>query len=476
MPKKSFAKYCEQALDKVEDAHANGNLLYSAEYKQKNAITDPLARLLVEHGLTSHSSLLEQYPCNNGKKNNMMVFRLKAKVSASYALNKILTSGETVIDCGTGLLIAHIYACLLALEDKYGAVAGRARFDWLFGSEGHETPIVQRLVISNSTVLGGTKKYLRDPNGNILPLNPFAFLFDFSEIANEVDPSADAKLNVNYIQKCSIGSIVTVVGNSNYNSKHPSGIDCNFNSIYFGCDSMGEPNLRVFGKGKKCYTESDLKKKLVECYNMPQTEDDKYFLGLYKLYGIKQPSYSEKIAFEDVAGLMVGTNIDLKHEVWDLFINGSSNEVMHKLREFINIQLKLRAQSLPEDTVELAGSNENTYFFPESITEANEQLLFSIGAQRQETTLNFSAFKLESNVLDKKLRTILGLERKATGLSNAQAVNHLKLFFPAATVEKESQRFLITAPKTIYLNIDKFISNFDKIEKNVRRVQMKFRQ
>jgi len=473
MPTHSFSKDCLQALDEIEDAHVNGHLLYFKEYIKKHdkELTSQRARIMIEFGLTTHKDLFTQY-YGDRRANPIMCFRLKPKVSASQALRALLTSGETVIDCGASLILVHIYACLLALEDKYGLKYGQLRFDLLFGSAIHETPVIQRLLFSNNSVVSGTKGYIVDVANNTSPLNPFSFLFGFSALVYEVNRTHAPGVKIDekkYINKCNVGSILCMQGNENYDSKHPAGSDANYNCIYVGNDKYTKPLFRVFGHGKEPVSELALKEKHVLLYNQGRDDDDKYCSSF-----IPAPAYPEQITLKDVPGISVLSNIDVKADIWEMFLSEPLPILISKLRQDLNHKLIARNGAMLEDSQLLPPVMVNTYYFPANLNNEQSKLLLFLGAKNKKcTNSGLVKMELESSFLDKSVRDQVGLERKITKKLTPKELDILKSFYPEATIEtlEDKNRGLITVPKMFYPQVEKIITKLHVVEAKITLVQ-----
>jgi hypothetical protein len=472
----NFNQYCLQALDYIEDAHLNGYLLYCEAYKQKHATTliSQHARTMIEFGTTSHTDFFTQY-ISDRRSNPIMCFRLKIKVSASHALRTLLTSGETVIDCGTALMLAHIYACLLALEDRYGASQGQLTFDILFGSAIHETPKIQRLLFSNNTVIAGTKGYVVAPDNNISPLNPFSFLFGFSETAQQAlkDFAPGVTINENkYISKYNIGSILCMQGNANYYTKHPAGIDANYNCMYVGYKKdTNQLLVRVFGHGKEPVTEHTLKQQHILSYNTARNADDQF-------HAAKALSYPDKITLKDIPGISVISNIDVKPAAWKMLLNDPLPKLLANLRQYLNQQLIARNQAMLEDSPSLPSPRVNSYYFPATLNRQQTTVLLFLGAKiKERTTDGMIKMDVESSFLDKAIREQTGLERKIIKKLRPKELGIFKLFYPHVTIEPsaEQHRDLITMPKTLYPKAAKIITNFSELETAITLLQRAYR-
>ena len=466
-----FKDYCLLALEEVEDAHSKGHLIYSDEYKTKHKlIPGSYNSLLVEFGLTSHTNLFTQD--KNTKGIPVMCFRLNAKVSASDALRTLLTSGETVIDCGVGVLLTHIYACLLALEDRYGEEKGRLRFDLLFGSATHETPLVQRLLFSNNTVLSGTKEIgIIDPAGNVCPINPFSFIFGGSDLAH----GSKKIIQKNDISKCHIGSILSLQGNQYYENKHPSGIAGNYNCIYVGKNKDSTPMFRVFGHGKSSESELDLKQRHVNNYNAEPDGDDQLRAHKY------DPNFPKTITIRDVPGISIITNIDVKADVWEEFINAPLTNLMQSFIKHLNrvinekmIELtknKLPCVAEPSPTLRI-----NNFYFPESLyREQRDLLLFMGGREKGRTANGMIKMELESSFLVKHIRDKTGIERRLMNKLEERQLKILAAIYPEATIEKSSEKYLLTFPNIFFSKVEKICTKLPALEKNIQTFQNAFR-
>jgi len=471
MPNYTFSQYCLQALDEIENAHTKGYLCYADKFKEKyKQDLNAQARLLVEFGTTSHTTLFSQHNSKNG--HPIMSFRLNLKVSASKALRSLLSFGETVIDCGTGALLVQIYACLLALERKYGPQKGQLRFDLLFGSEIHETPIAQRLLFSNNTALSGTKEgCIIDVAGEISQLSPFSFLFGFSKLAREALRNERVG-KANDLSKCTVGSILAMQGYRFYEHKHPSGMASNYNCMFVGTDKKTKaPMFSVFGHGVVAETDLDLKQRHVLSYNAEPDADDKMRASKY------DQNFPKTIEVKDVPGISILSNIDVKADVWEDFINAPLTTLLENFIKFINLQLKnrddeIRKNNLPPLLESIPILKINTYSFPNNLNQEQTELLLFLGAKNKGRAKNgMTSLELESSFLDKSIREQVGLERKQVKQLSDKQTFILKDFFSEATVEKEVDKYLITFPKTSLKRIEPVIAKFAILDNKIKLLQ-----
>lgn len=147
-----------------------------------------------------------------------MLYRLRSGMSASDAIESILTSHSTYVECGVTTSIAYYLAVLQAMQHMHGELLGRKRFDKLFGERNFETPNQRRLILSPFSVVMGTK-YLSEIG--LLPVQPLSFFIDTVEMSNKVKLS----------QAVNIGSQLVFAGDPRYVQIHPAGMHGGYNCI-----------------------------------------------------------------------------------------------------------------------------------------------------------------------------------------------------------------------------------------------------
>ena len=172
-------------------------------------------------------------------------------VSASDALDTLLGSGETVLDCGAAAGLAYQLAARTAFEVRHGKEKGRLRFDYLWGSARFEVPKVQRLLITNNGMVAGTEHFRTAEDGNINPLNPFAFFVGFTPLAEAAalaqHMGKDKGKHLEALKRqLKVGSLVMFNGHPEYYSKHPSGLEGGYNAVVAEIGT-GPLALRFFG-------------------------------------------------------------------------------------------------------------------------------------------------------------------------------------------------------------------------------------
>ncbi len=138
-----------------------------------------------------------------------------------------------MIECGVALAVFYNLLVLRKMEEKWGIVEGRNRFDELFGSKHKATPEHRRLIISPFSIIMGTQFI---PELGILPVQPLSYLVIFKDLGHKN----------NIPQQAKIGWQVMFMGDPNYYKKHAAGSSGAFNCVVtslnpFRVRSVGSP-------------------------------------------------------------------------------------------------------------------------------------------------------------------------------------------------------------------------------------------
>ncbi len=362
---KSFCAFVVTAMDLLEEANQKGHVVYPKGPQQNPSLSFQQKRRL-HSGMTTHTDLFEQYSAYSANSVMPMAFRLKPGISASQALYSLINSGQTLIDCGTGLVVAYELALLLSFEAKFGIEQGRYRFDLLFGSAIDPTPAVQRLLIARSGVLSGLPPdYLRDAKGTPLIFNPLAYFFELSPITDiavrfehhAVDHQTREnarKLGIGggitrekMIERLPLGSLIYFQGDPAYLRKYPAGYDSGYNGVVVGFSSE-DPLLRVFGEGFAPLCPKQLTKMHVLRYSEPS---DPFNLEMLARLQEKSPVMPAPAKLEprNVPGLVLSSNIALSVARYQALLKLSHIDALLHFRRYLNTFIVQRMGLYSED-------------------------------------------------------------------------------------------------------------------------------
>ena len=456
-----FRTYVIRAMDRIEAARRGGFVLYPADYLQKHGDRrfDDHESMMLCYGLTSHSGLFEQY---HNETNPLLTFRLKPRVSASAALDTLLTSGETVLDCSSVSGLAYMLAARMSFEARHGEARGRLRFDCLWGSAHVEVPTVQRLLITNNSMVAGTEGYLEAVDGNINPLNPFAFFVQFSSLAETAAHAGTLSGKRERSMKAQVkpGSMLGFFGHPRYLDKHPSGSEGSYSTIVAGADD-GHLVLRFFGDEGRAMAEKDLVQRHVAAYNL---DGDGAVNALAKA-SMKdvESGFPDRVDAKGVPGISLASHMDLVEARWLRVLDEPLSTLVPSYRSYLNEQLKGRLGLLPEDRMlPETQANRRIYAFPAATVADKGKLmsLLNLGARVVGKTGTFTRLELESAALTKALREEMGLERRGLKALGERARAELAKI-PEATLEPDLQddRFLITLPKESFHKVEAILAS-----------------
>lgn len=493
-----FGEYIAKAMRVVHKSFKNGHLIMSTtnlenRIKKSQNIknfansgesregrtynTNQLRQELVSldldnilQGSTTHKNLFSQYPgkarqnCEilNSKK-VLLAFRLKKNQSASEALEKLLTSGKTYLDCGAAVTLAQYLAVKMAFEDKYGQKKGRERFDFFFGSKEKNIPTVQRLLFSAFGALSGTADY-HNPGGKyneLIPFNPLSFIFEIKKIQNNSIKLSDMR----------IGSHVAFWGNKNYTSKHPAG-GCRLDNCIVANHSAGSKGLLYFTGGETPVSEKQLTTKYVKVYNKPPTDGDKL---MTIMCDTKSDPKLSQIKEADIPGVDSNYYIDVCDSSWNEMLNDAKLSIAKSLKLSTLFHLMKK-----EGTRKSSPTYSNRSILPENREFLNfrkfaikktikipKKLPCCLTIHEPKKDEEYHYITGPSHYFYKEIRVTLGLTRKAirkNALSLEQMEQLKKKFQPMTiyTDRTDTNRYIITAPKDIYRE---FLVALDKLQR-----------
>jgi len=405
----NFRAYVLEAMDRIEAARRNGVLMYPEDYVKKHAevALSPGETVLLSYGRTTHSDLFEQYAA---RRNPLLVFRLKPMVSASEALDALLERGETVLDCGAVTGLAYQVAARMAFEARYGKEKGRLRFDYLWGSARFEVPKVQRLLVTNNGMMAGTEHYRYAVDGNVNPLNPFSFFVGFAPLAMEAARARPRNL-APLKRELKVGSLVNFVGHPEFYDKHPASPEGGYNLVV-AHNGPGGLKFRFFGDEGQTWDEPRLAQRHVDVYNRPV--DAVNALAQATMAGV-EAGFPDRITPEDVPGLDLTGNVDLKEAPWALLLEGAMAEVLPRYRSYLNQQLMGRRGLLPEDApmLETVANRRIYWVAPEALAKDAFERIAACQGRLVSKHQGHAQVELPSGALTRETREALGLERRA---------------------------------------------------------------
>jgi len=235
-----------QVMNEIDDAFKSGHLISQVLFIQRHRFQRSLAEM---QNNTTTNPYFDELDVLNA------TYRVKANMSASQAIDSLLQSHETAVDCGVTMIIMYYKVVLRMMEQKWGVIDGRKRFDALFGSVDATTPIERRLIISPVSIVMGTE-YI--PQMELLPVQPLSFLADTQLFKSKQEMEAAVK----------VGYQVLFEGDPNYLKLHPAGAFAAYNCVVTSVNPLKVRSSDIPGKE---LTEDDLFHHHIQAYSQTPT-------------------------------------------------------------------------------------------------------------------------------------------------------------------------------------------------------------
>jgi hypothetical protein len=260
-----------QNMKKIEASRDEGHLQYFQDYVRKYGKTD------MEKNLKDSSKNLQTwfmskeyfepvkylpYWCTSNIEMEV-TYRLKAKKNPIEALNNILTTGVSFVDCGSAITIAQYLTILDILKEYHGQKAGEEIFAKMFGELSSCPSSKGRMLISQYGILP------RDGNSPKQPLS------DFSRIGSNPTNS-----------KSKIGKHAHIaIDRTRYLKKHNGGHAGGWNVICIGFNKYGEDLFIGFGLGNQPLTSQEIALKLAALFNEEPSDIEREHLKFLNSVG-----------------------------------------------------------------------------------------------------------------------------------------------------------------------------------------------
>ena len=305
------SQFFTNAMNEVDAAIKNGHLMTPQAFiRQTNQHSEYLQ---LDQGKTSH-------PLFETLSNPNMTYRVKANVSASNAIESLLNSHQTIVDCGVTMAIMYNLAVLRMMESKLGTVEGRKRFDEIFGSKNTETPSQHRLIISPFSLLMSTEFI---PNIGLLPVQPLSYFTEMTFASDKKQIESTAK----------IGWQLIFGGDPNYLKLHPAG---EFAAYYCVVTSVNPLKVRSSDIPSVELTEDDIVKHHIDVYAQAPS---------FKSFCMLEPAYrnsQEFVAFSKtptsknkIPGFLTGM-FAINEEKLNFLLTGPVEQVVAALSQHIH--------------------------------------------------------------------------------------------------------------------------------------------
>lgn len=265
-----------QVMNEIDDAFKSGHLISQVLFIQRHRFQRSLAEM---QNNTTTNPYFDELDVLNA------TYRVKANVSASQAIDSLLQSHETAVDCGVTMIIMYYKVVLRMMERKWGFLDGRKRFDALFGSIDATTPAERRLIISPMSIVMGTEYY---PQMALLPVQPLSFLTETQLFRSKPEMEAAVK----------VGYQVTFDGDPNYLKLHPAGAFAAYNCVVTSVNPLKVRSSDIPGIE---LTEDDLFHHHIQAYSQTPTfesfslVDQQFRNSTAYLVLSKTPTTKEKI-------------------------------------------------------------------------------------------------------------------------------------------------------------------------------------
>ena len=304
------SQFFTNAMNEVDAAIKNGHFITPQAFIRQTGQHSEYLQL--SQGKTSH-------PLFEMLNNPNMTYRVKAKVSASDAIESLLNSHQTIVDCGVTMAVMYNLAVLRMMESKLGSVNGRKRFDEIFGSKNTETPSKRRLVISPFSLVMGTEFI---SNIDLLPVQPLSFFTQMTFAKHKKEIESTAK----------IGWQLILRGDPNYIKLHGAGEFAAYNIVVTSVNPLKVRSSDIPGVE---LTEDDIIKHHIDAY--AETPSFESFLMLEPAYRNSQ----EFVAFSktptsknQIPGFISGM-LAINEEKLNFLLTGPVEQVVAALSQHI---------------------------------------------------------------------------------------------------------------------------------------------
>lgn len=327
-----YREHFLKAMTDIEESQKNGHLLGPTAFIEKHKQEeDSLHKATI--GSTTH-------PFFEKVSHPVKTYRLKPNISASVAIESLLESHETFVECGVALNIAYYLVVLRKMEETLGKEEGRKRFDILFGESDRNTPTSRRLIVSPLSIIMGTQAL---PAMEQLPVQPLSY---FVEEKNVVTKSAIK-------ENAQIGWQIVFAGDPNYPRIHPAGHHGAYNCVV---TSLNPLKVRVFDLGNEELIEDDLYRIHMQAYS--ETPSFESFFLLAKKFRKSKEFFEmiNKTTRENIPGFIPDI-FAINEMKLNFLLSGEIAEVTEALDGYIHTTLK----TVRKQYLELRHSNSEAH-------------------------------------------------------------------------------------------------------------------
>lgn len=333
-PRELFAEEIKRAMIRLTLSRKQGHLVFYQDYIRQHGIEalDNDTQFNYKRPSKIDSTLFDFVYDSFG---NVEAFhyRLKSGVSASEAIEKLLSEGVTFVECKSTLILAHYIALLAMLKIQFGDKNGANYFDTLFGASDHDVPRYRRLLISNDGEIGG--KFLMIPTQLV---NPICYFLDFAEPVRaakeklDTDPKASIDMGVMGRRGLPLGSSCFLLNHERYRIRQTPFASMNALNAVKVAEHKTEGDLYFVFDLDGLWSEKKLKNVLLKAFNQ---EIDPVCHQLMLRYGMPIKT-TATITCDDIPGFMFAGTIDIRLNVLsDLLTTKESAHIAAKLDQHL---------------------------------------------------------------------------------------------------------------------------------------------
>ncbi len=366
----TFRRHLIRAMEKLETNEVRKHLITLDRFSSHYPNTSLDERCHSSIGHTTHPAFTNTpfLPgCN--------LYQLKPNYSASKAIEDLLHTYETVIDCGMAIGIAYYYALLQSMIEIHGEQNGKARFDAIFGDTAGNVPNERRILISKDGPMLLTQEGEKEVKIFTEPYQILSLLVEAKE-RNKLELT---------------GAIITFKGDPYYYVKHPFGNEGNYNCVVVSIPPTSKQILvRTFGLEGPLSEEGLLEKHLSAFAAEPSVESrfisrtDNYHLQKLQARREAIQGFSNKI-------------IDCDDGMINIFLKSDLTQVLRLIKEGMKIQKEIFGESEKPDwqaAVKLINKRESDAAnLPETKPPAAMVLAYSAAKAKVKTVTTSSTDK-----------------------------------------------------------------------------------
>lgn len=248
-------------LDKIETEEAKNHLVPMCNAAKHFQHLDIESRIqLIINGYTDNPAFTKLDNAN-------MTYLLNPYQSASQALDGLDGNHLMIIDCAIAIEIIRFRAILERMKQFHGEVAGKQRFDDLFGSAEHETPLKYRMKFVHSYISN-----YPDPVIKGAPEENAAKLFSPIRAFLKTNTYTSSELMFSELRG---GATVGITGDTKgYLAKHPFGMSASYNCIVR--ESTSGLLLRTYLHPSN-HTPNELMAFHQSSFDEPKSEEEIYY-------------------------------------------------------------------------------------------------------------------------------------------------------------------------------------------------------